>query len=80
MLVLSSEHSVPQIEVLCSLLECHWLHITTDLEIEEAHAYCALPEHHIDCLSDCTIALVFELGINGEGNLCLCKFRLGHIM
>jgi len=43
MLVLSSEHSVSQIKVSCSLLKGHWLHITTDLEIEIAHANCALP-------------------------------------
>lgn len=80
MLVLSSEHSVSHIKVLCSLLECHWLHIATDLEIEVAHANCALSEHHIDCLSDCAIALIFELRINRESNLCLCKFSLGHIV
>ena len=71
---------MPQIEVFSSLLKCHWLHITTYLEIEIAHANCALPEDHINGLSNCAIALIFELRVNRECNLGLCKFSLGHVM
>jgi len=71
---------VSQIEILCSLLKGHWLHVTTNLEIEIAHANCTLSKHHINCLCDCTISLVFELGVNGEGDLGLCKLSLRYVM
>ena len=69
-----------QIKIFSSLLEGHWLHITTNLEIEIAHANCTLSKHHINCLCDCTISLVFELGINGESDLSLSKLSLRDVM
>lgn len=79
-LVLVSEHSMSQIEILSSLLKGHWFHVTTNLEIEKAHANCSLPEHHINCLGDCAISLIFELRVDGESNLSLCKFCLCHVV
>lgn len=80
MLVFSSEHPVSQIEILCSLLKSHWLDVTTNLEIEKAHANCALPKHHINCLGDCTVSLVFELRINRKRDLGLCELSLSYVM
>jgi len=63
-LVFSSEHLMPHIKILSCLFESHWLHISTNLEIEVAHANCALSQNHVNGLSHSAIALVFELRVN----------------
>ena len=55
---------MPQIKVLGSLLQSHRLYVSTDLEIIISHADGTLSQHHVDGLSDCAIALIFELRVN----------------
>lgn len=55
---------MPQVKVLGSLFESHRLNISTNLEIVVAHADCALPQNHVNGLSDCAVALIFELRVN----------------
>lgn len=74
-LIFSCEHLVPQIKVFGCLLKSHWFHISTDLEIKVTHTNCALSQNHVDGLSYSSVALIFELRINWEGNLSLCEFN-----
>lgn len=79
-LVLSSELLVPQVKVDSSLEKCHGLDIPTDLVIIIAHANSSLSQNHIDCLSNCAVSLILELGIYRKGNLSLSKLVVCHLL
>jgi len=79
-LVLSSELLVPQVKVDSSLQECHGLNIPADLVVIIPHANGSLPQNHINCLSNCTVSLILELGIDRKGNLSLSKLVVSHLL
>ena len=77
-LVLACHHFVAQIQVLCRLLERHRFDITLNLVVKVAQRDRALAEHHVDGLRYGAGALVFELLVDREGDLCLGKFISSH--
>jgi len=79
-LVLSSELLVPQVKVDSSLLECHGLDVPADLVVIISHADGSLSQNHIDCLSNCAVSLILELGVYRKGNLSLRELVVCHLL
>lgn len=69
-----------QVEHHSCLLEGHWLDPSSDLVVVVAHGDGSLSENHIDALSNGAVSLVFELGVDGKGNLCLRELVVANLV